>query len=309
MIWAETFSHFLWPEDLAEAIDEDPEEINMILRLAKPILRAHGIIPREFRGRMAWCLVGIGPMYLTLSTRLLAHAMSAEPNGLLFGGTDLRSNGLVASKGSVNLTKFYLDSVALVSDVHSKTKCRRCGASVPVGGWTYVRLESVVFPLLNPGEVAEVGIQFRCQCGAIHVGEPLPTRGETGEAWSLSDIVVEAIGHTCPEARRGREGVGAGSNTDNNAELASKVRTGGAGGGRREAGVCAACLAAGVRRDSLLSNKHARKGPKICLAIQKKIREEGGHTSTTGDDSTSEDGSASDENSSEHDAGEEDTDS
>ncbi|CAB1116261.1 unnamed protein product [Ectocarpus sp. CCAP 1310/34] len=230
------------------------------------------------------------------------------------GGTDLRSNGLVPTKGSVNLTKFYLDSVALVSDVHSKTKCRRCGASVPVGGWTYVRLESVVFPLLNPGEVAEVGIQFRCQCGAIHVGEPLPTRGETGEAWSLSDIVVETIGHTCPGKAAKNvalmpDHTSAGSNTDNHAELVSEIRTWGAGGGRREAGVCAACLAAGVRRDFLLSNKHERKGPKICLAIQKKFREEGGHTSTTSDDSTSEDGSASDESSSEHDAGEEDSDS
>eukprot|EP00752_Nemacystus_decipiens_P002648 g2478.t1 len=292
MISSETFNHFLHPEDLAEAIDEDEEEISMILRFAKPFLRAHGIIPREFRGRMAWCLVGIGPMYLTLSPRLLAHAMSAEPNGILFGGMDVRSNGLVATKGSDNLTEICFDSVALASDIQ------------------------------------------------IHVGEPLPTRGKTGEAWSLSDVVVEAVGHTCPvkekapattrkrtdisgASRRKRgnskgngtgnprkkgkaaknfalpEHTSAGSNTDKNAELASEIREGGAARGRREASVCAACLGAGVRRDFLLSNKHARKGPKICLAIQKKFRQEGGHASATSDDGSSEDSSGSYDSSSE----------
>ena len=101
-------------------------------------------------------------------------------------------------EGKTNLTFFFQESVELALDVHNQTECRRCGVKVPVGAWKWVRLESCISPLLRPGEVAEVGIQFRCGCGAINLGEPLPTRAKTGELWSLSDNVVQAIGHTCP---------------------------------------------------------------------------------------------------------------
>lgn len=71
----------------------------------------------------------------------------------------------------------------LVRDVHDQKKCRRCDKSAPVGGWTYVRLEFMMSPLLRPGQVAEVGLQFRCECGAIHLGEALQERPGRGGAW------------------------------------------------------------------------------------------------------------------------------
>ncbi|CAB1111853.1 unnamed protein product [Ectocarpus sp. CCAP 1310/34] len=275
MIWAETFSHFLWPEDLAEAIDEDPEEINMILRLATPILRAHGIIPREFRGRMAWCLVGIEPMYLTLSTRLLAHAMSAEPNGLLLRAV---ANTRRDRRG-VELSDIVVEAIGHTCPVKEKAPVMKRKRTNVSGGEGSMWVTDDITPKSRAKRGNNKG-----------AGNPRK-KGKAAKKFALMPD------HTS-----------AGSNTHNNAELASEIKTGGEGGGRREAGVCAACLAAGVRRDFLLSNKHERKGPKICLAIQEKFREEGGHTSTTSDDSTSEDGSASDESSSEYDAGEGDTD-
>lgn len=75
------------------------------------------------------------------------------------GGDNLHSDGLVPTEGSANLTEFYNESLELVMDVLGQTKCRRCSAGVPIGKWSYVRLESVISPLLRPGEAAEVGIQ------------------------------------------------------------------------------------------------------------------------------------------------------
>jgi len=89
LIWTDTYNHFLTPDELAESIDEDPREIKRILAVgrffglgADLFLRAHGIISRPYYGRLNWCLLGIGPIYLTFSASHLAHAMTAELNGI-----------------------------------------------------------------------------------------------------------------------------------------------------------------------------------------------------------------------------------
>ena len=88
----------------------------------------------------------------------------------------------------------------------------------------------------------------------------------------------------------------AGSNTDKNAELTSEVRMGRARVRAKgsEGGVCSACLGAGVSRAFLLSNRHARKGPKICPAITQKWQQKVGRPSSAVEDSSANDGSSTD---------------
>ena len=88
-------------------------------------------------------------------------------------------------------------------DVYDQTKCRRCGENVPMLGWTYVRLESLVSPIFRRDEPAEVGIQFQCSCGAIHIGEPLPQKSRGDGAWTSEDRVVEVVGRKCPVREKG----------------------------------------------------------------------------------------------------------
>lgn len=114
------------------------------------------------------------------------------------GASMLQSSGAAEELQGVSLLDLFQDSVEFARDIHDQKRCRRCEKNVPVGGWTYVRLESLVSPLLRPGEVAEGGIQFRCECGAIHLGEALPESQGRGRPWCLADTVVEVAGRTCP---------------------------------------------------------------------------------------------------------------
>lgn len=81
-------------EDLAELIDENVEDVRRILRVGTAkirrqknhnyslFLRAHGMIGREYRNRTHWCLLGVGPVQMTLrQSSHLSYVMSAEPKG------------------------------------------------------------------------------------------------------------------------------------------------------------------------------------------------------------------------------------
>ena len=85
-MWTDTHNYFL-VKDLAQVIDEDPADITRTLKVLvtgweKPLfLRAHGILTRDFAGRKTYCLLGVGPLYLTFVRSGLAYAMNAEPKG------------------------------------------------------------------------------------------------------------------------------------------------------------------------------------------------------------------------------------
>ncbi|CAM9909019.1 unnamed protein product [Scytosiphon promiscuus] len=210
LMWRDTFNVFLSADQLAELIDEDPDEIRRVLTPSRAkdvfemFLRAHGIIGRLYGYKMTWCLLGIGQIQDTFSSpNHLFHAMNAEPKASFFDGSSARLQVTSPDEGT-DLLALLRSHSEFLRDVHNQTKCRRCGKNVPVGGWTYVRLESLVSPLLRPeGQVAEVGLRFRCECRAIHLGEPLPRKGGTGEVWSLGDKVVEVAGRTCPVRETG----------------------------------------------------------------------------------------------------------
>ena len=102
-----------------------------------------------------------------------------------------------------NVLDVGMEFVEFNDDVRRELRCRRCRTPVPARGWWYCRLESVASPVLKPGSEAEVGLAFRCECEALHVGEPLPTRASTGRAWSLADTVVQYHGTTCPVVETG----------------------------------------------------------------------------------------------------------
>lgn len=96
-----------------------------------------------------------------------------------------------------------MDFTEFNSDVRRQVKCRRCSTSVPDSEWWYVRRESVASVILKPGAEADVGLAFRCECNALHIGEPLPTRASAGSAWTSADMVVKVWGSTCPVVEHG----------------------------------------------------------------------------------------------------------
>lgn len=101
-----------------------------------------------------------------------------------------------------NLSEFLENYEEFCLDVHHGTKCRRCESNVTMFTWSFVRLESIVSSLLRPDQVAEVGIRFECECGAIHLGVPLPQKSRGNGSWSLEDRVVEVQARKCPVRER-----------------------------------------------------------------------------------------------------------
>lgn len=89
--WTNTHNNYLSTEELQNLIDEDPKELRRILRVGDRrkrsegytmFLRAHGVLVRTFRGYPHWCLLGVGPIQMTLrQTEHLQHVMSAESKG------------------------------------------------------------------------------------------------------------------------------------------------------------------------------------------------------------------------------------
>ncbi|CAB1114574.1 unnamed protein product [Ectocarpus sp. CCAP 1310/34] len=227
--WTNTHNNYLSTEELQNLIDEDPKELRRILRVGDRrkrsegytmFLRAHGVLVRTFRGYPHWCLLGVGPIQMTLrQTEHLQHVMSAESKGpYLSGLSNLQSVGPSVLPGGILPTVFLQQTAEFLQDVQEQISCRRCDLFVRLGGWTYVRLESVASPFLYPGVTPEVGLAFQCECGAVHVGETLPRRRDRGTVWSLEDAVVEMLGHACPVRETGcvgarrasREGLGLG---------------------------------------------------------------------------------------------------
>ena len=142
------------------------------------------------------------------------------------GGQQLGSGGFALSETATNLAEFLESFTEFCQDVHDETKCRRCEKNVPMFAWTYVRLESLVSTILQPTEVAEVGIQFVCKCGAIHIGEPLPPKSREGGLWSSEDKVVEVVGRKCPAKEKG---------PDAKTQLGKRDRAGRGGDGKAHA--------------------------------------------------------------------------
>ena len=93
--------------------------------------------------------------------------------------------------------KFASEIDELQKDILGQCVCRRYKQSVK--DWWYVRRESLVTLLLRPDEFPEVGLGWRCVCGALHLGEPLPRRTTKGRAWnSNDDYTVTVMGNRCP---------------------------------------------------------------------------------------------------------------
>ncbi|CAM9179128.1 unnamed protein product [Ectocarpus sp. 8 AP-2014] len=213
LISTNTWNCFVEASDLAQLVDHDETEVRRVLKERKGerrypaytmFLRSFGIIPNPHNKKTHWCLVGLGSLHLALKDcHHRDYVISAEPKGpTLSASTALQAEVPKLPEGC-DLLELGMDFTEFNSDVRRQVKCRRCSTSVPDSEWWYVRRESVASVILNPGVEADVGLAFRCECNALHIGEPLPTRASTGSAWTSADTVVKVWGSTCPVVEHG----------------------------------------------------------------------------------------------------------
>ena len=104
------------------------------------------------------------------------------------------------SKSYVELSRFsspaVFNLIDLTSEVQESLHCRICDRSVAANNWAWQHLESKAHAILNPDEIVQLGVKFKCiYCKAINLAVPLPRhqgRGD-GSVWARRDPDVDVV--------------------------------------------------------------------------------------------------------------------